>query len=380
MSIRSWLFFIFTFLLVTPLSWGKVEVLDIRYWSAPEYTRIVLDLTEPVYYDFFELVNPDRLVIDLKETSIALSKKELLLNDPVVSRVRWGFFNPTTLRVVIDLVKAAEARVFTLKKFQDKPDRLVIDIFRPDLEKKEEEKRLFWQKKPAGNYIVVIDPGHGGEDPGAIGKSGVKEKVVVLEIAKKLRTALNQEKNLKAFLTRESDYFIPLRKRWIIARQYNADLFISIHANAGFNRNKQGAEVYCLSLGAASEEAARILAEKENSSDLIGGVDLASCTDGVDSILVQMEQTRTINDGLILGKLTLEELRKVTEINFSQPQQAGFTVLKAPDIPSILIEVGYLSNPKEERLLSTEDFQNRIAEAIKNGIIKFFQQVAVAGN
>ncbi|MCX8012122.1 MAG: N-acetylmuramoyl-L-alanine amidase, partial [Desulfobacterota bacterium] len=152
--------------------------------------------------------------------------------------------------------------------------------------------------------------------------------------------------------------------------------FISIHANAGFNRNKQGAEVYCLSLGAASQEAARILAEKENSSDLIGGVDLASCNNGVDSILVQMEQTRSINDGLILGRLTLEELKKVTAINFLQPLQAGFSVLKAPDIPSILIEIGYLSNPDEEKLLTTECFQNRIVEAIKNGALNFFHQIS----
>ncbi|MCX8011608.1 MAG: N-acetylmuramoyl-L-alanine amidase, partial [Desulfobacterota bacterium] len=220
MKIKSGFFFILLFLSAVPFSWSKVEVLDIRYWSAPEYTRIVLDLTEPVYYDFFELIAPDRLVIDLKETTTLLPKKECNISDSIVTRVRWGYFTPTTLRVVIELVTTAETKIFTLKKFQDKPDRLVIDIFRSDLEKKEEQKRVSWQKKAAGNYIVVIDPGHGGEDPGAIGKFGVKEKEVVLEIAKKLRNAINQEKNLKAFLTRESDYFIPLRKRWMIARQY----------------------------------------------------------------------------------------------------------------------------------------------------------------
>ncbi|HPD60656.1 MAG TPA: N-acetylmuramoyl-L-alanine amidase, partial [Thermodesulfobacteriota bacterium] len=292
MKIKTILFVVLICWFVSP-AWGKVDVLDVRYWSAPEYTRIVVDLTGPAYYDLFELTEPSRVVIDLKEANMLLSKKEFIINDQVISKVRWGYFTPGTLRVVVDLVKSAETNVFTLKKFCDKPDRLVIDIFRSDLGKKEEEKRAIFQKKPLGTYIVVIDPGHGGEDPGAIGKSGVQEKTIALEVAKKLRNAINQEKNVKAFLTRESDYFISLRKRWRIAKEYNADLFISIHANAGFNRNKKGAEVYCLSLGGASQEAARILAEKENSSDLIGGVDLASCQDGVDSILVSMEQTRT---------------------------------------------------------------------------------------
>jgi N-acetylmuramoyl-L-alanine amidase len=180
---------------------------------------------------------------------------------------------------------------------------------------------------------------------------------------------------VQAFLTRENDYFIPLRRRWKIAKEYNADLFISIHVNAGFNQNKRGAEVYCLSLGGASQEAARILADQENSSDFIGGVDLASCSDGVDSILVSMEQTRTINDGLILGKITLEELKKVHSINFPDPLQAGFAVLKAPDIPSILVEVGYLSNPQEEKLLTTHPFQTKITEAITTSTALFFKKI-----
>lgn len=374
MKTKGFLFFVLIFLVVSPV-WGKVEVLDIRYWSAPEYTRIVVDLTGPAYYDLFELINPNRVVIDLKETNTFLTKKEFIINDQVVSKVRWGFFTSTTLRLVVDLVKTAETKVFTLKKFQDKPDRLVIDILRSDLEKKEEEKRAAFQKKAPGTYIVVIDPGHGGEDSGAIGPSKIKEKTIVLAIAKKLGNALNQEGNVKAFLTRESDYFISLRRRWRIAKEYKADVFISVHVNAGFNRNKRGAEVYCLSLGGASQEAARILAEKENSSDLIGGVDLASCPDGIDSILVSMEQTRTINDGLILGKITLEELRKINSINFPEPLQAGFAVLKAPDIPSILVEVGYLSNPQEEKLLTDSQFQTELAETIKRSISLFFRKI-----
>ncbi|MFH0814182.1 MAG: N-acetylmuramoyl-L-alanine amidase, partial [Pseudomonadota bacterium] len=205
--------------------------------------------------------------------------------------------------------------------------------------------------------------------------SGIQEKTVVLQIAKKLRDMINSEPNLKAFLTRERDYFIPLRQRWRIAKEYDADVFISIHANAGFNKNKSGAEVYCLSLGGASQEAARILADKENYSDRIGGVDLTSCPAEVDSILLSMTQNKAINDGLILGKITLQELEKVNSINFPTPLQAGFAVLKAPDIPSILIEVGYISNPQEAKLLTSDHFQSKLAAAFKKSVILFSQRI-----
>jgi N-acetylmuramoyl-L-alanine amidase len=355
-------------------AFAGVEVSAIRYWSAPEHTRIVLDLSQPPYYDMFELREPARLVIDLKDASVRMEEKEVVIDDHVVSKVRWGFFKPGLLRVVIDLVQSAETKIFILKRFQDKPDRLVVDFFRADLEKQEEEKRSTVRQTLPGTRVVVIDPGHGGEDPGAIGPSGVMEKTVVLAIAKKICDSLNGTSGFKAFLTREKDYFIPLRKRWRIAKQYNADFFISIHANASFNRKKRGAEVYCLSLSGASQEAARILADQENSSDLIGGVDLDSCPTEVDSILVEMVQTRTINDGLLLGNALLQELKKTNGVNFPEPLQAGFAVLKAPDIPSILIEAGYLSNHQEEKLLSSASFQTNSAAAIKRGIERFLHK------
>ena len=356
-------------------AFGKVEVIDIRHWTAPDHTRIVLDLNQPSYYDIFELKDPDRLVIDLKNARSRLKEREITIQDQVVSKVRWGYFTPAILRVVIDLVKPTRTKVFILKKFQGKPDRLVIDVFRGDLEKREKEKRSAYKKKTWGTFVVVIDPGHGGEDPGAIGPSGVCEKDIALKIAKKLRDSINRESGFKAFLTREKDYFIPLRKRWKIAKEYDADVFISIHTNASFNKRKNGAEVYCLSRRGATQEAARILADRENLSDLIGGVDLGSYPKEVDSILVSMTQTRTINDSLILGKFALQELRKVNTINFSEPLQAGFAVLKAPDIPSILVEVGYISNPKEEKLLCNKYFQSKLANAIKKSIIQFFRKI-----
>jgi len=354
---------------------GKVDVVAVRHWTAPDNTRIVLDLNQPAYYDIFELREPDRLVIDLKDAHSLLQKKEFIINDEVVTKVRWGYFTPTTLRVVVDLVKPTRSKIFTLKKFQDKSDRLVIDVYRSDLELKEQERRTAYKKETGGTtYVVVIDPGHGGEDPGAVGPSGVYEKVVALQVAKRLRDSINGEAGFEAFLTRERDYFVPLRKRWKIAKEYDADVFISIHANGNFNRNKKGAEVYCLSRRGASQEAARILADQENSSDLIGGVDLDSYPDEVDSILVSMEQTRSINDGLILGKTALQELKRINSVNFPEPLQAGFAVLKAPDIPSVLVEVGYITNPKEEKLLSDGHFQAKLANALKQSVISFLRK------
>ena len=361
------------FFLFPSFAWGKAEVFGLRHWTAPEHTRIVLDLSEPVYYDLFELREPNRLVIDLKGARLSLNKSEIPINDQVVSKVRWGCFSPTTLRVVIDLLQPAETKVYTLKKLEDKPDRLVIDILRSDLEEKEKEKRTAFDKKTSGTFVIIIDPGHGGEDPGAVGPSGSEEKSVVLHVSKKLRDLLNNEAGFRAFLTREKDYFIPLRQRWRIAKEYNADVFISIHANAGFNKTKSGAEVYCLSSGGAGQEAARILADKENSSDLIGGVELAGCSAEVDCILLSMTQTKAINDGVILGKLALQELERVNRVNFAAPLQAGFAVLKAPDIPSMLVEVGYISNPHEAQLLGSDQFQSKLAAALKESVIRFAQ-------
>lgn len=354
---------------------AAVEVTGIRHWTAPDHTRIVLDLNGPVYYDMFELRAPHRLVIDLKDARSRISEKEFVIDDKVVSRVRWGCFTPTTVRVVLDLVQPSRSNIFTLKKYQDKPDRLVVDVFRPDLENHELEKRTTSRKQAKGTFIVVIDAGHGGEDPGAVGRAGTKEKTIALAIAKKLHQAINKESGFKAFLTRKKDYFVPLRKRWKIAKDYDADLFVSIHCNGSFDRKKRGAEIYCLSRSGASQEAARILASQENASDLIGGVDLASCSDEVDSILVSLEQTHTINNSLLFGQIALKELKGVTRTNFADPLQAGFAVLKAPDIPSVLVEVDYISNPNMEKKLKEKSFQNKIADALKKSTVSYFKQV-----
>ena len=369
------LFFLCCFGGVAGPAGAAVGVFDVRHWTAPDHTRIVLDLSGPIYYDMFELREPHRLVIDLKDARSHLPQKEIVIDDNVVNRVRWGYFSPSTLRVVLDLVQPSRSKIFTLKKYQEKPDRLVVDVFRSDLENREQEKRTTLRQKARGTFVVVIDPGHGGEDPGAVGPSGTKEKTVVLSIAKKLQEALNNQPGFKAFLTREKDYFIPLRTRWRIAKDYDADLFISIHANGSFDRRKRGAEIYCLSRTGAGQEAARILASKENSSDRIGGVDLASCSDEVDSIIVIMEQTHTINNSLLFGRTALKELKKITRVNFDEPLQAGFAVLKAPDIPSVLVEVDYISNPAEEKKLVDRSFQAKIAESLKNSTIIYFNDV-----
>jgi N-acetylmuramoyl-L-alanine amidase len=271
-----------------------------------------------------------------------------------------------------------EQQVFLIPEMEGRPFRLVVHLECPELDEQIARERKIVQREKAGRaLIVVIDPGHGGEDPGALGRRGTKEKDVVLGLAKVLHKRLNRIEGIRAFLTREGDYFLPLRQRAAIAQDYGADFFISIHTDSSRSTRIEGASVYCLSLSGATDEAARILAEKENASDLVGGVRL----DGdwnLNSILLDLVQTQTINDSLRWGGMVLSELEIVHQLKFSTPRQAGFRVLKAPDIPSILLEVGFLSNLEEERLVRERVFQERVALAIERSICRFlFEQRSV---
>jgi N-acetylmuramoyl-L-alanine amidase len=271
------------------------------------------------------------------------------------------------------LVKPARCSVFVLKPYQDKPDRLVIDVFRPDLEAKEKaERQVTQQLKAQKTRIVVLDAGHGGEDPGAIGPRGTKEKDVVLTLAKKLQKELDSTREMRAFLTRRGDYFVSLEDRIKIAQEYGADLLISLHANGSQSRHTRGTSVYCLSLKGASNKATQLLAQKENASDLVGGVYAATpARRDLDSILLDLEQTRTINESLQLGGLVLRELNGVNSIQFDQPRQAGFIVLQATEIPSILVETAYITHPVEERYLLKESFQRELIQGIRDAVHKF---------
>jgi N-acetylmuramoyl-L-alanine amidase len=262
-------------------------------------------------------------------------------------------------------------RAFTLGPMNDRPFRVVVDVESPKIGKRIKEKRQTVGKQKVGeDRVVVIDPGHGGEDPGAIGPTGTKEKDVVFAVAKALRRRLDRRPGLRAFLTRTGDYFLGLRERVQIAQDYGADLFLSIHADASRNKNIHGASVYCLSTRGATDEAARILAEKENAADLIGGVQLNRDHD-LNTILLDLVQTQTINDGLRFGGMVLEEMEKTHRIKFTMPRQAGFRVLKAPDIPSILVELGFLTNPQDEKSLKSSAFQKQLAHTLEASACRF---------
>ena len=336
-------------------------ITDVRYWSAPDHTRIVVDSDELLSYQTMMLGDPVRLVVDLREARATFAGSTIEIGDSVAHRLRVGQFNNKTLRLVVDLVKPVQSTVFTLQQSSDKPHRLVIDLNRSDLEQKEKEARL--KQKGREYSVIVIDPGHGGEDVGAIGPKGTYEKNIVLSLARQLQDAINQRAGFKAFLTRTGDYFIPLEKRVAIAREYGADFFISLHTDANFNKSVRGASVYCLSVKGASDEAAKLLAERENASNFFRGVSYADDKD-LDSILIDLVQTQTINDSLRFGGMVLNEIGQVHTIKFKQPKQAGFAVLKATEIPSILVEIGFISNPEDEKLLKSKAFQVKLARAL----------------
>ena len=353
-----------------PSVFALSKVTDLRHWSAPDHTRIVIDSDQPLSFSTMKLKKPLRFVVNVKGARNHIKATKLEIGDKVAHRVRVGQFNRETVRIVIDLIKPVDAKVFNLKKHLDKPDRLVIDLERSDL--KQETKTARLQEKSKEKFIIVIDPGHGGIDVGAVGRNGTYEKNVVLALAKQLQISLNQRQGVKAFLTRNGDYFVPLEKRVEITRDYGADFFISLHTDANFSRRVRGASVYCLSLKGASDEAARLLADRENASKRFEGVLKRESEDpDLDSVLIDLVQTQTINDSLRFGGMALHEMGKVHTIKFKQPKQASFAVLRATEIPSILIETGFISNANDEKLLRSKSFQKKLARALSTVCIDF---------
>lgn len=345
------------------------EILNIRHWVAPDHTRVVIDTREEATFTVEK--GGRRVALDLD--SIALPHHlphQSLLNKPGLEAITLSARPGSGIRVVLSLPAPLQSNVFKLKKFQDKPDRIVVDIVLPDAAKQERDARERI-KVIRKSRVVVIDPGHGGEAPGAVGKNGTLEKHVVLVIAKKLRDILNKKEGYRAFLTRDGDYYVSFKKRLMIAREYGADLFVSIHADAALNRGAHGASVYCLSIGAASSEAARILANKENLADAVGGVSNGEGNDASDPIILNMFQTSTINQSRTFGNLLLKELGAAHRLKFATVQEAPFRVLKLPEVPSILIETAYISNDKDEKLLKNRDFNLRMAEGIARSIVEF---------
>ena len=332
------------------------------------HTRVVFDLSTNIEHNLFTLKDPQRIVIDLEDTreseALTVSKKITSL----MSGIRSAKRGSGALRVVLDLKNTVRPRSFVLKPDGKSGHRLVVDLHATSLSPTpivtSQQQRLKQKKE----FTIAIDPGHGGRDPGAIGKKGTREKDITLAVAKKMKVLINRTPGFKAILTREGDQYVVLRNRVKKARKHQADLFISLHADSFKSSRVEGASVYALSLSGASTEAARRIAEKENASDLIGGISLADKDDLIASVLLDLSQTATIQDSLEFGSDVLKNLSKVSTLNNKQVQQAGFAVLKAPDMTSILIETAFLSNPREERKLRSSKHQHKLANAVFAGI------------
>lgn len=396
-------------LLVTPLAQaarGKPanpSVLAVRVWPAADYTRVTLETDAQVKFSHFAVKNPDRLVVDLEGVELngvldSLSGK-ITTDDPNIKLLRAGRFKPGVVRLVMELKAEVAPQVFVLAPVGEYGHRLVLDVYpanAPDplmalIEKKElqqipldekpvaEAEQQVEAPKRSGKPIVdrlvtiTLDPGHGGEDPGAVGRGGTYEKHVTLAVARRLKAKIDAEPNMRAVLTRDSDFFVPLQMRVQKARRVQSDLFVSIHADAFIKPDARGASVFVLSENGASSSAARWLANKENAADLIGGVNFNTKDPMLARTLLDLSQTATINDSLKLGKAVLGELDRVGDLHKAHVEQAGFAVLKAPDIPSILVETAFISNPAEERRLNDDAYQDKLAEAIMSGIRKYFR-------
>ncbi|MCW8926861.1 MAG: N-acetylmuramoyl-L-alanine amidase [Xanthomonadales bacterium] len=344
-----------------------------RVWADPLKTRAVLDLDRKTSYKLFTLQNPHRVVVDLKGSSI---ETPLVLDEEhagVIRGVRYGNPDADTLRVVFDLKESAELKSFLLDPTGQYGHRLVVDLFaKSNGQKATMVKRVADIDQPNRDVVIAIDAGHGGEDPGAIGRKKTREKVVVLQIARELKKAIDAEPGMRGVLTRDGDYYIPLRGRYDKARKARADLFVSIHADAFKNPKVQGSSVFVLSPRGASSEFARLLADSENASDLVGGVTLSDKDDMLASVLLDLSQSATQEASNKVASDILGSLKRTGRTHKNYVGRANFMVLKSPDVPSVLVETGFISNPGEEKRLTEKEFQQRTAKAITSGVRNYF--------
>jgi N-acetylmuramoyl-L-alanine amidase len=407
-------------------SHAAVSLAGARVWPAQEYTRITLESATAIKYELLQVKNPERLVLDLEDVTLDATLTELAgkigEHDPFVKSVRTGRYKPNVVRVVLDLRTEVQPQIFQLRPVGEYGHRVVLDIYplvAPDpllalIDKPEIAQFVDGKEAPAATVpnaapqaaaadilagssarpalaarndrrpgkpeepvvarlvTIAVDAGHGGEDPGAKGHNGSHEKNVTLAIARKLKEKIDAEPNMRAVLTRDGDYFIPLQQRVAKARKVNADLFVSVHADAFVSPDAHGSSVFALSERGATSAAARWLAKKENEADLIGGVNLDVKDPMLKQVLIDLSQTATINDSLKLARAVLGELGEINPLHKAHVEQAGFAVLKAPDIPSILVETAFISNPDEEARLNDDAYQSRIADAVVAGIKRYF--------
>jgi len=374
------------------------QVVAVRVWPSSTYTRLTIEASSEIRYKHFSLANPNRLVIDLEDVQLTGVLQDvsgqIQSADPFIRTARAGQFNGNTVRLVLDLRNEVKPQIFSLKPVAEYQHRLVIDLYPANGAQddpllallQDYNKGQLDNNAPRGNkgktdparpVVIMIDPGHGGEDPGAIGPSGTREKDVVLRIGRQLKKLIDAEKNMKAYLTRDEDVFLPLGVRVAKARKIGADLFISVHADAVDNRTARGSSVFALSENGATSTMARLLAKTQNDADMIGGVKIAGKDKYLAHTLFDLTQTATINDSLKLGKAVLGKMGDLNKLHKPKVEQAGFAVLKAPDIPSILVETAFISHPEEERKLVDPAFQQDMAEAILSGVRTYFAQGAV---
>ena len=349
---------------------AATTVENIRIWSENGKTRVVLDLSHPAAHNIFTLRGPDRLVVDLKSSRLADSLKTMPGGAGSVRAIRSALRANGQLRVVLDLNEAVRSRSFTAGPNSKYGDRLVIDLQRSG--SLHTVKAASDAYQPGRDVIVAIDAGHGGHDPGAIGRGKTREKDVALQISRTLAARINAEPGMTAVLVRNGDYYVDHRERMEIARRSKADLFVSVHADAVKDSRAGGASVYALSLKGASDEAARQLAERENASVRVGGVTLEDKDEVLASVLLDLSQSAALSASLDVGSKVIGELARLGKVHRRTVQQAGFLVLKSPDMPSILVETAFISNPSEEKKLRDARHQGRLADAILGGVRTYF--------
>jgi N-acetylmuramoyl-L-alanine amidase len=366
--------------LVLALPVQAAEVLDVRLWRAPDHTRVVFDLSEPVSHSLLELDNPRRLVVDMPDVRLLEALTDLPLDNTPIDRVRSGVREGDDLRIVFDLAAQIRPKSFPLAPNERTGHRLVLDLFDVGSEGEDsQDVKSVEQLSDRRDIVVAIDAGHGGEDPGALGPKKLQEKKVVLAIARKLQAKLRDTPGLKPVMIRDGDYYVSLRGRRDLARKHQADLFVSIHADAFRQASANGASVYALSTKGASSTAAQYLADRENAADLVGGVRLSDKDDVLAGVLADLSMTATLDTSLSLGARVLGEIDDIAKLHKRKVEQAGFAVLKSPDIPSILVETGFISNPGEADRLNTSAYQDKMASAIHDGIVVWFKSHPPAG-
>jgi N-acetylmuramoyl-L-alanine amidase len=355
----------------------------IRLWRAPDHTRLVFDLSGPIEHKVFVLENPHRLVVDVNGASSRAKSTGLDLSKTPISGLRTAVRNKGDLRIVLDLSRPVNPRSFMLGSNEQYGDRLVVDLYEDKQSKTRTVADVVNSRGQLRDIIIAIDAGHGGDDPGAIGPGRIYEKKVALEISRKLKKLADAEPGFRGVLVRTGDYYIPLRKRASIARKKRADILISIHADAFKQASAHGASVYALSRRGATSETARYLAQRENRADLIGGVGTVSLNDKdamLAGVLLDLSMTATLDSSLDIGGRVLRSVGKITRLHKKRVEQAGFVVLKSPDVPSILVEMGFISNPKEAKRLNQRDHQGKMARAIFSGVKEYFKNTPPVGS